>query len=44
MYYVQLYINGALDIEVKFNELVVGNDGPIHFFKDVSHQGAFYRN
>ena len=38
-YSVALYINGRLDVSIKYSSLVVGNDGAAHFFKDISHSG-----
>jgi hypothetical protein len=38
-YTISNYVNGNLDIEMKFRDAVLGNDGPLHLFKDVSHEG-----
>lgn len=38
-YTAAVYINGQLDISLKFSTPVIGNDGAVHLFKDISHSG-----
>lgn len=33
------YVNGQLDIDMKYSDVVLGNDCPLHLFKDISHDG-----
>jgi len=39
-YSISLYINGHLDISMKFSAVVASNPHPLQLFKDVSHRGT----
>jgi len=39
-YSISLYINGHLDISMKFTAVVASNPHPLQLFKDVSHRGT----
>lgn len=38
-YSISTYVDGKLDVSMTFSETVLGNDGMLHLFKDVSHDG-----
>ena len=38
-YTMKLYMNGHLDVEKEYPEVILGNDAPIQFFKDITHDG-----
>jgi hypothetical protein len=38
-YDVSIYLNGALDVNLQFANVALGNQGPLQFFKDISHDG-----
>lgn len=38
-YSAAVYVNGKLDVSLKFGTPVVGNEGAVHLFRDISHSG-----
>lgn len=39
-YSITSYVNGQLDIHMKYSAIVQGNNYPLHLFKDISHDGS----
>lgn len=39
-YNIRLYMNGHLDSETSYTDVILGNENPMHFFQDITFSGA----